>query len=508
MKNEREFAANSLVATALVAALMLGGGTLAAAQNDLATSGAHTRYRQTTISSTPPTVTFNTLVTFNGTNGANPGLSPIQGTDGNLYGGTAGGGEHAHGVLFKMTPSGTLTVLYNFCAESGCPDGVGGAPEVLGSDGNLYGSTGGGGASNDGTIFKFTKRDTLTTLHSFDRTDGFAIKHLVQASSGSLDGTASNGGNLSECFGIGCGTVFKITTAGTLTTLYDFCSKSGCDDGAVIYDALKQGPDGDYYGTTWAGGAGNGGTIFKITPATRTLTTLYSFCVINYPFCGDGSNPIALVLASDGNFYGTTAYGGAYGEGSVFKIDPISGMLVTIYSFCTQIACTDGATPRDGLVLGSDGNFYGPTYYGGLYNQGTIFQITPAGAVNTLHNFDGTDGRYPIQHLFQATNGIFYGVTDNDGSNGDGTIFSLDLNLGFCVETAPISGKAGTKVIILGNKLKGTTSVTFNGALAVFKVVSSTEITTTVPRDAITGLVQVTTPGGTLTSNVNFLVTP
>jgi uncharacterized repeat protein (TIGR03803 family) len=341
-------------------------------------------------------------------------------------------------------------------------------------------------------------------LHSFDEKDGFAIKHLVQGSSGNLYGTTSNGGNLSECDGIGCGTAFKMTLSGTLTTLYDFCSKSDCADGAVLYDALKQGPDGNYYGTTWAGGAGNGGTVFEITP-TGELTTLYSFCVINYPFCGDGSNPIVLVLGADGNFYGTTAYGGGNGEGSVFKITP-SGTLTTIYSFCAQIACTDGATPRDGVILGSDGNFYGPTYYGGTDNEGTLFQITPAGVLTTLHSFDGTDGRYPIQHLFQATNGAFYGITDNDGPSADGTIFSLSLGLAHCVETAPISGKVGTKVIVLGNKLKGATSVTFNGTAAVFKIVLSTEITTTVPNGATTGKVQVTTPSGTLTSNVNFLV--
>src|SRR5271154_2779092 len=113
-------------------------------------------------------------------------------------------------------------------------------------------------------------------------------------------------------------------------------------------------------------------------------------------------------------------------------------------------------------------------------NQGTLFQITPAGVLTTLHSFDGTDGRYPIQHLFQATNGTFYGVTDNDGSSGDGTIYSLSVGLAPCVETAPISGAVKTKVIILGNKLKGTTSVTFNGTTAVFRVVSATEITTTV----------------------------
>ncbi len=296
-----------------------------------------------------------------------------------------------------------------------------------------------------------------------------------------------------------------MTPSGTLTTLYEFCSLPGCADGAVLFDALVQGTDGNFYGTTWGGGGGNGGTVFKITPSGK-LTTLYSFCVQYYPYCGDGSNPIKLVLGNDGNFYGTTAYGGSYGEGSVFKITP-TGTLTTIYNFCTQIACTDGAVPRDGLTLGSDGNFYSTTYYGGADNQGTIFQITAAGVLTTLFSFDGTDGRYPIQHLFQATNGTFYGVTDNDGSSGDGTVFSLSVSLSPFVETVPTSGKVGTKVIILGNKLTGSTSVTFNGTAAAFKVVSSTEITATVPTGATTGKVQVTTKSsGTLTSNVNFQV--
>jgi uncharacterized repeat protein (TIGR03803 family) len=342
-------------------------------------------------------------------------------------------------------------------------------------------------------------------LHSFDGTDGMEQKHLVQSSSGNFYGTTSNGGNLSECFGTGCGTVFEMTPSGTLTTLYEFCSLPGCADGAVLFDALVQGTDGNFYGTTWGGGGGNGGTVFKITPSGK-LTTLYSFCVQYYPYCGDGSNPIKLVLGNDGNFYGTTAYGGSYGEGSVFKITP-TGTLTTIYNFCTQIACTDGAVPRDGLTLGSDGNFYSTTYYGGADNQGTIFQITAAGVLTTLFSFDGTDGRYPIQHLFQATNGTFYGVTDNDGSSGDGTVFSLSVSLSPFVETVPTSGKVGTKVIILGNKLTGSTSVTFNGTAAAFKVVSSTEITATVPTGATTGKVQVTTKSsGTLTSNVNFQV--
>jgi uncharacterized repeat protein (TIGR03803 family) len=495
-----------LVTSLLVTAVMFAGAARAAAQRDSVASVAKTTYQQETISSKPPAPVFKTLVNFDGTNGAGPNLSPIQGTDGNLYGGTGNGGEYGQGVLYKMTPGGTLTTIYSFCAESGCPDGQGGAPEVLGMDGNFYGSNAYGGAFGDGTIYKVTEKGVLTTLHSFDGMDGDQIKHLIQSSTGNFYGTASNGGNLSDCNDLGCGTVFEMTPTGTITTLHDFCSLADCADGAVLYDALVQGPNGNFYGTTWAGGTGNGGTIFEITP-TGTLTTLYSFCVPDYPYCGDGSNPIKLVLGNDGNFYGTTAYGGGNGEGSVFKITP-SGTLTTIYSFCAQVACTDGATPRDGLTLGSDGNFYSTTYFGGANNQGTIFEITSAGVPTTLHSFDGTDGRYPIQHLFQATNGTFYGVTDNDGSSNDGTVYNLSVGLSPCVETAPISGTVGAKVIILGNKLTGSTKVTFNGTSAAFKVVSSTEITTTVPTNATTGNVEVTTPGGTLTSNVNFVVTP
>jgi uncharacterized repeat protein (TIGR03803 family) len=342
-------------------------------------------------------------------------------------------------------------------------------------------------------------------LLSFDDTDGSGGGSLVQSSDGNFYGTPSYGGNLSECFGIGCGTVFELTPSDTLTTLYKFCSLPGCADGAVLYDALVQGTDGNFYGTTWGGGAGNGGTIFKITP-TGTLTTLYSFCVVNYPFCGDGDNPITLVEGTDGNFYGTTASGGAnYNAGTVFKITT-GGMLTTIYNFCAKTACADGSTPRDGLTLGSDGNFYAPTYYGGANNQGTVFMMTPAGVFTTLHSFDGTDGNYPIAHLIQSTNGVFYGTTDFGGSSGDGTVFSLSVGLNPFVKTVPSAGKVKAKVIIMGNELKGATSVTFNGTPATFTVVSNSEITTTVPTGATTGPVVVTTPSGTLTSNVNFQV--
>ncbi len=318
---------------------------------------------------------------------------------------------------------------------------------------------------------------------------------------------ASYGGNLAKCFGPGCGTVFRTAPDGDdFTLLYTFCSLTDCADGAVPYNALAQDSNGDFYGTTWGvGGPADGGTVFKITP-DGTLTTLHSFCV-DYPACNDGSNPLALVLGKDGNFYGTTFSGGnGQFQGAIFKITP-AGKFTTIYSFCSEVGCTDGSGPRSGLTLGSDGNFYGTTYFGGVHNEGTIFEITPAGVLITLHSFNGTHGNYPIAGLFQATNGIFYGTASEGGSGGDGTIFSLDVGLGPFVETLPASGKVGTNIIILGNDLTGATSVTFNGTPATFAVVSKSEITVTVP-PTTTGEVRVTTPSGTLTGNVNFRVEP
>jgi len=486
MKNQRKFVASGLLAAALIGAVIFGGAALVAAQTD-------------SIPSTSSTITFKKLVNFDGTNGAN-GADLIQGRDGNLYG-TSG----APGLLFKMTPAGRLTPVYNFCSETECADGNGPGDLALGTDGNFHGGTDFGGAFGYGTLFKITEKGTLTTLYNFDGADGRSFKYLVQAGGGNFYGTTTNGGNVTQCDGNGCGTIFKIAPSGTLTPLYDFCAQAGCPDGAILFDSLVQGPNGQYYGATWGGGPANGGTVFAIT-SEGTLATLYSFCVVNYPFCSDGSNPITLVLGADGNFYGATASGGAnYNAGTVFKITP-GGTLTTIYSFCAQVGCTDGSAPRDGIILGSDGNFYGTTYYGGTNDEGTVYQITPAGVLTTLHSFDGTDGNYPISLLFQATNGTFYGTTSVGGSGGDGTIFSLSVGLGPGVETAPISGTVGARVIILGNKLKGSTKVTFNGTAATFTVVSPTEIKTTVPTGATTGPVQVTTPSGTLTSNVSFQV--
>ena len=399
-----------------------------------------------------PAQTFTTLYSFCSqsgcTDGANPFAGLIQAMDGNLYGTTAYGEPnnfctYGCGTIFRVTPTGTLTTLYNFCSQYGCTDGaVPHAGLIQATDGNFYGTTFEGGANGTGTVFVMPPGGgTVTTMHSFYGPDGsFPSAGLVQATDGNFYGTTGGGGVNDE------GTVFRITPSGTLTMLYSFCSQSGCTDGAGP-SGLVQATDGNFYGTTDGGGANNScggsgcGTVFKITP-TGTLTTLYSFC--SQSGCTDGENPGAgLVQATDGNFYGTT--GGD--EGTVFKITP-SGTLTTLYNFCPQSGCTDGAGPS-GLVQATDGNFYGTTDGGGAGNSGTVFKITPSGTLTTLYSFCSqsgcTDGDEPYAALVQASNGIFYGTTEGGGNffgpcpGGCGTVFSLDAGLGPAVSLSPAS---------------------------------------------------------------------
>jgi uncharacterized repeat protein (TIGR03803 family) len=197
----------------------------------------------------------------------------------------------------------------------------------------------------------------------------------------------------------------------------------------------------------------------------------------------------------------------------VFKITP-NGTLTTLYNFCSQSACTDGASPIAELIQATNGNLYGTTDGGGANTGSTVFEITLSGTLTTLYRF-GTNGSNPgLAGLLQDTNGSFYGVTEYGGEflsvcpSGCGTVFSLGVGLGPFVETQPTSGKVGAAVTILGTSLTGSTKVTFNGTAAIFHVVSSSEITTTVPAGATTGKVKVFTRHGTLTSNVSFRVTP
>jgi uncharacterized repeat protein (TIGR03803 family) len=461
-----------------------------------------------------PAQTLKTRVVFSQTNGANPDMPPIQGLDGDLYGTTADGGVNGGGgTVFKITPIGALTMLHSFCAQINCTDGADPSGLVLAADGHFYGTTNGGGLNYScsfngcGTVFNITSSGTFTSLHNFDGGDGSApFGGLLSAADGNFYGTTSSGGANDSCslFGYaGCGTVFKITPDGTLTTLHSFDDT----DGEYPSAALAQDRDGNLYGTTSYGGSGKAcvdgcGTVFKITP-DGALTTVYSFNGT------DGANPAAaLVLATDGDFYGTTPNGGTEGYGTVFKITP-GGKLTTLHNFPSD----DGSNPEGGLVQATDGNLYGTTTNGGSsvacpYGCGTIFKISEGGTLTTLLNFDYLNGDHPVGALFQATHGAFFGTTFFGGGNDNGTIFSLSVGLGPFVETLPISGKVGMGVGILGNNLKGATSVTFNGTPAAFTVESGSLIKTTVPTGATTGRVQVVTPTGTLSSNVPFRVAP
>jgi uncharacterized repeat protein (TIGR03803 family) len=371
--------------------------------------------------------------------------------DSNFYGTTSAGGTYGYGTVFKMTPAGKLTTLYSFCLQSGCDDGeTPTASLVQGTNGNLYGTTSGGGAN----------------------------------------------GNY--------GTVFEITTTGKLTTLYSFCSVSSCNDGKNPRGGLIQGADGNFYGTTYGNSSNQRGSIFEITPG-GAFTTLYTFCSL--ALCEDGTEPTAdLVQAADGNFYGTASGGGPYGnEGTVFELT--SGLVYSVLAGFSGTCCGE---PYGGLVQGTDGNFYGTTYYTEYNDYGTAYKITPAGVLSSLYFFcrdaNCSDGESPYAGLMQATNGNFYGTTLIGGTSDFGTVFSLSTGLGPFVVSLPASGAVGSKIAILGTNLARATAVSFNGIPAAFSVKSSSALETSVPIGATTGNIEVTTPAGILISNLVFSV--
>jgi uncharacterized repeat protein (TIGR03803 family) len=304
---------------------------------------------------------------------------------------------------------------------------------IQGTDGNFYSTTGLGGTNGDGNVFGVTPGGTLTSLHSFDATDGGAPQAaLVQAKNGNFYGTTGGGGAYSNCVSGGCGTVFKIDQQGTLAVLYSFCAQTKCSDGSFPAGALVQATNGSLYGTTRDGGAYGAGTVFKIT-YEGTLTTLYSFCAQTN--CSDGQDPSsALVQALDGTLYGTTGTGAGPNPGTIFKITP-EGALTTLYTFCSQPGCADGNDPRAGLIQATDGNFYGTTVGGGINGGGTVFKITRDGTLATLYSFCSqagcADGNQPIGVLLQATDGNLYGTTFEGGdpkclpSYGCGTVFRI-----------------------------------------------------------------------------------
>jgi uncharacterized repeat protein (TIGR03803 family) len=475
----------------------------------------------------PAATKFKSLVGFDNANGRNPDYaSVIQGLDGNLYGTTEYGGANLPcnqaqvgcGTVFQITPGGKLTTLHSFCPPNQkvpCMDGaypIGGV--ILANDGNLYGTTSGGGTHGAGIVFKITSAGKLTTVYNFCSQSGCVDgwdpnAPLIQGTDGNFYGVTVLGGT-GGCGGChGGGIAFRLTPAGKLTVLHDFCTGS-CTDGANPSNPLVQGSDGNFYSVITGRSGYFDGDLFKMTLSGK-LTVLYKFCSLSN--CTDGAFPVgSLTQGADGAFYGTTSGGGAVsdsGSGTFYKITP-AGKLTTLHSFDYTTKGNYGSLPLAGVVLGTDGNFYGTTYQGGMgcvFGCGTIFEMTPAGKLTTLHLFDGTDGAGPYG-LFQDTSGSFYGATGSGGSNNIGTVFNVSVGLSPFVELLPNFGKVGKTIDILGQGFTGATGVSFDGVAASFNNVSDTYMTAVVPPGALTGTVTVTTFTASYKSSKIFLVTP
>ena len=418
-----------------------------------------------------------------------------QGRDGNLYSTSQTGGK-GFGTVFQLSPAGKMTVLYSFQNKN---DGA--FPKsglTLGTDGSLYGTTSAGGSVGYGIVFKITTSGKFTVLHNFNgNTEGApADTPPIQGADGNFYGTVSDGGN--AVFG----TVYKMTPSGKMTVLYTF-------GGTVRYPvALTLGIDGNFYGTFLSGsGANVDGGVFKITPHGK-FSVLHSFNGT------DGQNPMgAIIQATDGNFYGTTREGGSSSEGVVYKMTP-AGALTDLRSFAND---THGFAPFAGLAQATDGKLYGVTSTNPGTSYGVLFQITSTGTYSDLVLFSNTAGKFPGADpqvsIFQHTNGTLFGDTYGGGSGKlcfCGVLYSLNMGLGpFVSFVGPLfEGKVGKTIEILGQSFTGATKVSFHGVTATFTVVSDSYLTAVVPAGATTGSVTVNTPGGTLTSNRIFRVTP
>lgn len=516
---------------------------------------------------------FNTLVNFDQTDGAAPNYL-VQGTDGDLYGTTSNGGTYGMGTIFKITPDGSLQSLHSFGNGDGAhPSSY--APLAVGKDGSLYGITNNGGCC--GTVYKMDRSGNVLTLHEFQSNEGNPWSGVTLASNGNFYGTTVTGGNLSCSAPYGCGTIYQITATGKFSMLYAFCSQPNCSDGISPVGELIQATDGNLYGTTIYGGSCSGcGTVFRIT-LHGLLTTIHSFDSYH------GAGPYGgLVQSSDGSFYGATGFGGDYGHGTVFKVTR-NGTFDVLYSFiCALPDCPDGGEPLAGLIQATDGNFYGTTDA----LSGTIFKISPTGDLTTVHTFADSDGTSPFGLLqatngtfygvagaggdfgdgtifdFSESLGPFISFISNSGNVGNiaeilgqGLSGATEVSFngtparyrvisdtfvkaavpagassGFVTVTAPTRtlssnvpyrvtpkilsfdpayGPVGTQVTITGTSLTQTTKVGFGDLTpAQFTVKSDTEITAVVPIGARIGHIGVETKSGIALSPDKFIVIP
>jgi len=466
----------------------------------------------------------------------------IQGADGNYYGTTTEGGDSSCsdgfglegcGTIFKITPGGVETVLFQFTYDSTTNTAVNGiypyGGMVQARDGNFYGTTAYGGNPaagcilGCGVVFKITPAGKFTLLHQFAGLSSNPAEgavptgRLIQAIDGKLYGTTTAGGAVQAYYNQG--TIFSITTSGAFTTLHQFDNIHGVTDGVNPYAGLVQGKDGNFYGTTYFGGTTNTGTVFKFSK-TGSMTVLHSFVETSHLVYPDGAFlQGALVQGTDGNLYGTATQGGvASGSyGTLFEVTT-NGKFTNLYDFNPTTGSVFGYYPVAGVIQASDGNFYGTTEYGGPSgcDCGTVFEMSVTGIVSQIAQFDDANtGRWPISAALQAADGTLF-VTNakgpSIGSHDPGTIMQINNGLSKPKPTiigfAPTSGKVGQNITILGTHFVGTTGVSFNGTAAKFAVKSTAIVVTVVPPGASSGRITVTNAGGSAISVGSFTVLP
>ena len=360
-------------------------------------------------------------------------------TDGNFYGVTATGGANFTGTVFQLASGGVVNAIYTFSAVSGNNTNSDGAtpagPLAVDASGNLYGVCQIGGPNGSGTIFEVSSTGAFSVLYTFSSYSGgiYPSGSLVIGSDGSLYGTASSGG------ANGSGVVYKLTpSSGAYTVLHSFAAQNSSDDNTdgVSPSGLVAGPDGNLYGTTPSGGANNSGTIYDVS-TSGDFTTLYTFTAVTKvdgnTSNGDGKSPNSTVaFDTGGDLFGTAQTGGANNTGTVYELSA-AGQFTSLYSYSSTSnqENANGANPQSGLIAASDGNFYGTTEYGGSNGKGVIYKISPAGVETTLHTFNGdagsgnTDGSNPESTLTIGSDGDLYGTTHMGGSDEHGVLFKI-----------------------------------------------------------------------------------
>jgi uncharacterized repeat protein (TIGR03803 family) len=527
----------------------MGGVTLGFDGNLHGTTQAGGTGNAGTVFKLTPTGTLTTLHSFvNGTDDSVPVYSTLQGQDGNTYGVSIGQYNTQYGSFFKLTASGTFTVLHDFTYTDGDDPNL----PTQGTDGNFYGTTILGGSKGFGVVYKMTAAGKITVLHNFVGypTDGtYPRGVLVQGTDGNFYGTTYQGGSDNE------GSVFKITPAGVFSLIHSFFYASPAFDGQLPWDGLALGPDGNFYGTTANGGTKNDGTLFKITPS-GTETVLYNFCD---PSCNGYFPATPLVLDTDGNFYGNTN-GNSNGGAVFYRLSMGFSPLVNLVTWSSKVGQTveilgQGFTGTTQVLFGStpatfknssdtymtatvpSGATTGPvtvTTFTSTMKSNRSFLVTPqitsftptSAKVGTLVTITGVslsqttkvtiggkNAAFTIKSDTQVTATVPAGAKTGQRitittAGGVANSVANFIVLPSISSFTPTSGPVGTSVAVKGNTLTGTTRVTFGGVAATsYQVISDTEVDALVPTGAITGTVAVTTSGGTATSTAKFTVT-